>query len=117
MKRSQHSLTRLIEQVLSFAKMEAGRLDYDFENVNVHDTASRVGELIEPQATSPGVWYVCDSRDRDALARADRERLEIAVGRRRASRSPQCGLTNGWRAPWIIPRCSATARRRRVSRS
>ena len=79
MKRSQHNLTRLIEQVLSFAKIEAGKLEYAFDLVNVHETVSRVGELIEPQARSADVRYVYEPADRDAVVRADRERLEQIV--------------------------------------
>ena len=76
MKRSQHNLTRLIDQVLNFAKIEAGRLEYQLDSVNVHQTASRVGDLIEPQARAAEVRYVYEGVDRDALVRADRERLE-----------------------------------------
>jgi PAS domain S-box-containing protein len=79
MKRSQHSLTRLIEQVLSFAKIEAGKLEYSFDSVNVHQSASRMGELIEPQARSAGVRYTYEPGDREAVVRADRERLEQIV--------------------------------------
>ena len=40
-KRSQETLLRLIDDVLSFAKLESGRLEYDFEDVNLDEFLGR----------------------------------------------------------------------------
>jgi signal transduction histidine kinase len=74
-KRSGQHLTSLINDVLDFAKIEAGRLRLRVEAVSVKRVLSDVEALVAPQIRTTGldISYRCDS---DLLVRADREKLD-----------------------------------------
>ena len=73
--RSQQHLLMLINDVLNFAKIEAGRIEYDIADVSIAEAVNGVVPMIEPQLTAKGIS--CDVRiDPAVLVRADREKLE-----------------------------------------
>ena len=72
--RSEQHLLALINDVLNFAKLEAGRVQYDIERVPLREVAADVVSMIEPQVAAKGL--VCGIHVApDAAARADREKL------------------------------------------
>jgi signal transduction histidine kinase len=53
--RSQHALQTLIDDVLNFARLEAGRVEYRIEAVNVQDVVTAVLQMLEPQLAAKGL--------------------------------------------------------------
>jgi len=73
-RRSEQHLLALINDVLNFAKVEAGRVQYDLEPVTLQEVAADVVSMIEPQVAAKGL--VCEVRVApDTVVRADREKL------------------------------------------
>jgi len=56
-KRSEAHLLGLIEDVLNFAKIEAGRVTFDLRPVPVDDLVCEVDALVEPQMRDKGISY------------------------------------------------------------
>ena len=75
-KRSQRALLRLIEEVLHFAKLEAGRLDYHFEDVRVGELMDGLEAFIAPKLRQKGLSYSLDPCEVDAVIRIDRAKVE-----------------------------------------
>jgi signal transduction histidine kinase/CheY-like chemotaxis protein len=74
-RRSQQHLLALINDVLNFAKLEAGRVEYQLSDVVLADAVNNVVPMVEPQLREKGI--ACEVRiDRALCARADREKLE-----------------------------------------
>jgi signal transduction histidine kinase len=68
-------LLALINDVVNFAKVEAGRIEYEISDVLLADVARGVVPMVEPQLTPKGI--TCEVRvDSQLRARADREKLE-----------------------------------------
>jgi signal transduction histidine kinase len=72
--RSEQHLLALINDVLNFAKLEAGRVEYAIEDVSLTDVVSEVLAMVEPQLRSKAIT-VDASVPRDSRARADREKV------------------------------------------
>jgi signal transduction histidine kinase len=73
--RSQRHLLSLINDVLNFAKLEAGRVEVEMAVVNVRELLLGVEALVMPQVEAKGVRYVREGDDGDALTvRADEEK-------------------------------------------
>jgi signal transduction histidine kinase len=73
-RRSEQHLLSLINDVLNFAKLEAGRVQYDIERVTVLEVVADVVSMIEPQVVAKGL--VCGVHVApDTAVRADREKL------------------------------------------
>ena len=74
-KRSAHHLVGLINDILSFARLEAGRLTYDIARVSVKEVLHAAEELVAPQMVKKHLRL--DRRDESAgeLVCADREKL------------------------------------------
>ncbi len=76
--RAQHSqqhLLALINDVLNFAKLEAGRVEYHLENLPLDEVVSQMMPMIEPQLAAKGIAraaYVAPG----IMVRADREKLQ-----------------------------------------
>ncbi|HKW12355.1 MAG TPA: ATP-binding protein [Gemmatimonadaceae bacterium] len=72
--RSEQYLLALINDILNFAKIEAGRIEYRLEEVSVAEAVADVMTMIEPQLRAKGL-----SREirvsSSVSARADREKL------------------------------------------
>jgi signal transduction histidine kinase len=74
-RRSQQHLLALINDVLNFAKLEAGRVEYDIADVSIADAVNNVVPMVEPQLREIGI--ACEVHIPPAAsARADREKLE-----------------------------------------
>lgn len=73
--RSEQHLLSLVNDVLNFAKLEAGRLDYDLTDVKVADVLAAVTPMVEPQLNERKLTYYVDIAD-DVIVRADRDKLE-----------------------------------------
>ena len=73
--RSQEHLLGLINDVLNFAKLEAGRVQFDVSNVKLSDTLAEVDDLILPQVAEKGLVYKNCGCDADVSVRADPDKL------------------------------------------
>jgi signal transduction histidine kinase len=77
-RRGQQRLLGLINDVLNFARIEAGQVQYRIEDVPVDEVVRGVGSLMEPLIREKGLHYSCVSAPSLAV-RADRERVEQIV--------------------------------------
>jgi PAS domain S-box-containing protein len=73
--RSQRHLLGLINDLLSFAKIESGHLELHIERVIVHDALSSVEALIQPQVTAKPLRYKRASNDSSVTCLADLDKL------------------------------------------
>ena len=72
--RSQQHLLSLINDLLNFARLEAGRVEYRLEDVPLAAAIAEVGCMVGPQLAAKGVAYAVHA-DGGAV-RADREKLQ-----------------------------------------
>jgi signal transduction histidine kinase len=72
--RSEANLLALVNDVLNFAKLEAGRLEYDIQDVPLADVVADAFAVIEPQLAAKGIAYQV-AIESGVTARADREKL------------------------------------------
>jgi signal transduction histidine kinase len=77
--KSQQYLTRLVCDVLDFARMEVGHLSVAMDDVVLVDALDAADEFIAPQARASGLAYEYRRPSRALTVRADRERLEQVV--------------------------------------
>ena len=73
--RSEQYLLSLVNDVLNFAKLEAGQLDYDVTDVKVTDVLAAVTPMVEQQLNERKLTYYVDIAG-DVVVRADRDKLE-----------------------------------------
>jgi len=78
-RRNQTHLLGLINDVLNFAKIEAGQVQYDIGDVPLDETLAAVEALIEPQVTARRHHYTYRRGDPRVQVRADRDRVEQVV--------------------------------------
>jgi PAS domain S-box-containing protein len=74
-KRSGQYLLGLINDVLNFAKLDAGQVEYRFEDVQVGPLMESLEELIRPQVDAKGLRYDHGNCRVDAAMRADSEKV------------------------------------------
>jgi PAS domain S-box-containing protein len=72
---AQHRLLALINDVLNFAKLEGGRVEYDVRAVDARDAVADVVPLVEPQMAAKRLALVVHLPDAPCPAWADREKL------------------------------------------
>ena len=73
--RSEKHLLSLINDILNFAKLEAGRVVYTMSDVSLAEAVAAVMPIVQTQLGAKGL--ACDVRVRsDAIVRADREKVE-----------------------------------------
>ena len=77
--RSQRSLLAMVEDVLSFARIEAGRMHYHFDAVPLDEAIAEAEPLIAPQAQAKGISYRFMPAANGAMVWADREKLAKIV--------------------------------------
>jgi len=70
-----HHLTILIDDVLSFARLEAGKLEVDHVAVPVDETLRAVHPLVLPQMETQGVRFAYEPCPPDLCAMGDAERI------------------------------------------
>jgi len=75
-KRSADTLLRLIDDVLSFAKLEGGRLEYHFEEVLLDDLLDSLESFVAPRLEQKGLEYHLARCGRDLTASIDRAKVE-----------------------------------------
>jgi signal transduction histidine kinase len=73
---SQRHLLRLIDGVLTHAKLETGHAQYDLTTVSVADAIGSAEALIAPQARTSGVTVSTKSCPDDLCLRADAEKVQ-----------------------------------------
>ncbi|HEU0300987.1 MAG TPA: ATP-binding protein [Longimicrobium sp.] len=78
-RRNQAHLLGLINDVLNFARIEAGQVKYEVADVPLDGTLAAVEALVEPQLTGKGLRYRYRGGDPSVTVRADRERMEQVV--------------------------------------
>lgn len=72
---NQQHLLSLIEDVLSFAKIEAGRLRIDVQTVLVHDVIQTLEAVVQPELQKKALTLSCEPCDTALSVRADPEKL------------------------------------------
>lgn len=72
---NQQHLLSLIDDVLSFAKIEAGRLNVDVRSVPVHEVIEMLEALVRPDLEGKDIVFSCEPCDDTLSARADPEKL------------------------------------------
>ena len=75
-RRSGEVLLRLIEDVLSFAKLESGRLEYRYERVQIDDALDAFEAFVAPRLAQKGLAYRFERCGPDASAVIDRDKVE-----------------------------------------
>ena len=78
-KRAVSQLTSVINDILNFAKLEAGEVRYSMGSVHMHEALGNASTLMEPQAQAKGVRFEYASCDPSLIAFADRERVQQVV--------------------------------------
>jgi signal transduction histidine kinase len=79
LKSSQAHLSTLISDVLNFARVDAGHLEYHTTVVDVGAELVKLGGLIEPQAAARRITYTYSPPATPIEARADRDKLTQIV--------------------------------------
>jgi len=79
-RRNQAHLLRLLNDILSFAKLEAGVLELDLEDVNESHVIAALEPLLRPQFEAKRVEYLASAQGGGAIFHGDRERtIQICV--------------------------------------
>jgi signal transduction histidine kinase len=76
---NQRLLLGLINDVLNFAKLEGGYVEFDMHNVPVHETLVAMEALVMPQLIARSLRYQYTPADPALTAWADREKLQQIV--------------------------------------
>jgi signal transduction histidine kinase len=77
--RSQAHLLRLINDVLNFAKLDAGQVQYAIADVSLDDSLAALEPLVAPQVRAKGLtftWQSCADGDLPLVVRADPDKLQ-----------------------------------------
>ncbi|HEX6927011.1 MAG TPA: PAS domain S-box protein [Longimicrobiaceae bacterium] len=75
-KRNQRALLVLVNDVLNFAKLEAGKLELTLAPVPVTEVVADVGSVVGPQLEAKGLRYHAEPVDAGLLVLGERERIE-----------------------------------------
>jgi PAS domain S-box-containing protein len=75
-RKNQLYLIRLINDILRFAKIEAGQLEFDMQRVGVPELLNAVEPLVQPQAEARGLRYHCHYAPSDMAVHGDGERIQ-----------------------------------------
>jgi signal transduction histidine kinase len=78
-RRNQVHLLGLINDVLNFAKIEAGQVQYQIREQPLDEVLAAVEPLVEPQLRARGLAYLYHRGDGAVKVWADRERMEQIV--------------------------------------
>ena len=74
--RSQRHLLSLINDVLNFAKLEAGKVEYNLGDVSVRQTIDEMEPLVAPQLRAKNLSFTREECPDEPTVRADGEKLE-----------------------------------------
>jgi signal transduction histidine kinase len=75
-KRNQRALLALINDVLNFARIEAGKLEIHFSEIPVGDLVAGLEKVVGPQLRARSLTYECQACAPDVFVRGERERIE-----------------------------------------
>ncbi|HUQ82661.1 MAG TPA: ATP-binding protein [Gemmatimonadaceae bacterium] len=75
-RKNQHHLLGLINNVLNFAKIEAGHVDYHIEETRLHDVLEGMYPLVAPQVRARGLTYDYVSCPPWIVVHADTEKVQ-----------------------------------------
>jgi signal transduction histidine kinase len=73
--RSQRHLLGVINDILNFARVDAGFVDYDLRPVAVARLMAEVEPLVRPQLAARGLTFACDAGPEALRAHADAEKV------------------------------------------
>ena len=76
---SQRHLLGVINQVLSYSRLEAGAMDYRNENFDIAESLAVCEALTAPQMREKGLQLVINVPPREVIVNADREKFEQIV--------------------------------------
>jgi signal transduction histidine kinase len=77
--RGQNRLLTLINDVLNFAKLDAGQLSYQIDDISLDEVLSGMETLIGPQLRAKALDFRYEQCDSSIVARADRDKVEQIV--------------------------------------
>ena len=75
-KRSEQLLLRLVEDVLTFAKLDAGRMEYRYENVSLDELGESLETFVAPRITREKLAYRFEPCGADVIVRVDRSKVQ-----------------------------------------
>ena len=75
-RKSHTVLARLVEDVLSFARIDAGHIEFQITDVRVDELLDGVEALVSPQLEQKGLTYAYSRIDPEVTVRADRDKVE-----------------------------------------
>ena len=78
-RRSQQHLLGIINDILNFARIDAGQISYEIQPVPMHEVLDSVSQMILPQAAAKGITIETSPCEPDVVARADRAKVEQIV--------------------------------------
>ncbi|MEJ7810169.1 MAG: HAMP domain-containing sensor histidine kinase [Gemmatimonadaceae bacterium] len=78
-RRSQRVLLALVNDVLNFAKLESGRLQYVIEDVPAHELVTGIEALVLPQLDAKRLSYELTCSEGDTIVRADHEKVRQII--------------------------------------
>lgn len=76
---SQRHLLALINDLLNFARVEAGRIEYRIERVLLSEALADCETMLVPQMKSRGITYSVETCDRAVWVRADNDKVHQIV--------------------------------------
>jgi signal transduction histidine kinase len=77
--RSQAHLLTLINDVLNFARVDSGQIQYAVQDVRMHDTLAGLEPLVEPQIAARKLTFQYDACDPTIVAAADADKVRQVV--------------------------------------
>ncbi len=75
-RRNQRLLISIVNDILNFAKVESGHIEYRLEDVRLTDVLSKLEDLVRPQLLAKSLQYTLDDCAATVFVRADRDKLE-----------------------------------------
>ena len=74
-RRAERHLLSLIDDLLSFARIEAGRVEYRFDVIDLRETMSEAASMVESQMRSRGLVFEVELPPAGTLVHADPDKL------------------------------------------
>jgi PAS domain S-box-containing protein len=78
-KRGQRTLLRLIEDLLNFAKLEAGQLEFHYQDLRIDDVLAAAETFIAPLLSQKGLAYRFEPCGSDVVVSVDADKVEQII--------------------------------------